>query len=470
MKNKPCPQQILVVSKQPQIAEQLCQAFQPECAVFSAHTHTEITSRLEEGIAVVVAEQNLLDVLGENVLEFASITSPETLWILLTARAEPDLCSRALKSQQVYAYRMPPWHPDEICLLVKRALEHTSLVADHHRLLEQSPQEQVFHHLVQSEKMVALGKMMAEISHEINSPSGAINAAIVNIHHHLKTLIEHIGELDKKKISRKDAQQILKIVTDMIDSLYGSQRRRSSEEVRAEQKRVAAILEQRGIPNVRNLAKQIARMDLSENLNEVLALAARYDTNNVLMLLTDCHRVITSAHDIRVSSDMLTRILRALKTYSYPKQEKPELANIHDSLETALTILNNKLKRSIHVEWQRGNIPNIWCYNSELSHVWLNLLLNSIQAIDGAGNILIETFATKTYLGVRITDSGQGIPTEIQEQIFDVNFTTKSQGEGSGLGLYIAHQIIERHGGTITVDSIPGKTIFEVHLPLNLPE
>ena len=95
----------------------------------------------------------------------------------------------------------------------------------------------------------------------------------------------------------------------------------------------------------------------------------------------------------------------------------------------------------------------------------MNLLQNAIQAIDGSGEIRVETFAAKTYIGVRVTDTGKGIPPEILPKIFALNFTTKPREEGTGLGLYLVRQILERHRGTIEVSSVPGRTTFEVRLP-----
>jgi signal transduction histidine kinase len=104
-----------------------------------------------------------------------------------------------------------------------------------------------------------------------------------------------------------------------------------------------------------------------------------------------------------------------------------------------------------------------------LSHVWINIIHNAVQAIQGKGDILIETFMKKEHLGVRITDNGGGISQEVQSKIFDIHFTTKNRGEGTGLGLYIAHKIVKKHEGTIRVVSTPGKTTFEVLLPLASP-
>ncbi|MCS7086938.1 MAG: ATP-binding protein, partial [Bacteroidia bacterium] len=106
------------------------------------------------------------------------------------------------------------------------------------------------------------------------------------------------------------------------------------------------------------------------------------------------------------------------------------------------------------------------CFPDQLNHVWTNLIHNSIQAMDGKGRIDIETRRENGQVVVSITDNGPGIPPEIQPRIFEAFFTTKRQGEGSGLGLDICRKIVERHKGTIGFESVPGKTTFTVRIPI----
>ncbi len=509
MKDEHYTYNVLVIGDRKSELEQFFQALQKDHPVFLARTKDEVEIQLKEDFALVIADQRVLE-MSEINLEEALETHPETLWILLVEEPNPKTVAQVIDKTQIYYYLKKPQDPKEILMFARRALEHHHLSVEHQKLLEKLQALQEQHQLlqgrkqdiglktkgeeqtkeisltdrnseesypelrlrspldqvIQSDKMATLGQMVAGIAHEINTPSGAISAAIVNMNHHLKSLIESFWGLDEQKITREDFQWIMKIVANMASVLDGNQRR-SPGEIRVEQKRIAEMLQQQGVQNSRKLAKYISQMDLTENIDELLVLAKTYDIDIIFTFLTHCSRIINSARDIKLSTDMLTRIVRALKSYSYPRQEKPELADIHESIDTALTILNNKLKHRIHVKCQRGSVPRICCYASELTHVWINIIHNAIQAIDDEGEILIETFTTETYLGVKITDNGLGIPAEIRDRIFDVDFTTKPQGEGTGLGLYIAHQIIEKHEGTIDVISSLGKTTFEVHLPLS---
>lgn len=319
------------------------------------------------------------------------------------------------------------------------------------------------------EKMAFLGKMVAGIVHEINTPSSAINAASVNAVHHIQALLSAFMAMDELSLTGDDLHQIVMLIQKMTVMLNRPQIRRSSAEMRHEQKRLISELEQRGVQDGVELARQLARMELGEHLHDVLELAKTRSLDELLVVLTHSHRIVMSLLDIQISVDLLMHDVRALKSYAHPGQDTPELFDIHDTLDVALTILKNQLKHRIQVQYRYGDIPLISGYASELSHAWINVLHNAIQAIESSGMIVIETFTIDGNVGVRITDNGVGIPPEVQPQIFESHFTTKAPGQGTGLGLALVNKIITKHKGTITVNSKPGQTTFEVHLPLPVP-
>lgn len=483
---------VLIIGQTPKVVR-LVNILKKDMAVFHTSVWERAEKILQQDLTLIVAEQQALD-LASKALPEVLTAFPEILWIVLSeARQEP--VSELAKYENVYLVLSSPWSPAEIANIARRALEYARFRTNQQQLQNELAQfkaqalpeqahptlddsassdsrwDAIYHEfqntlgkIVFSEKMITLGKMVAGIAHEINTPSGAINAAIVNMTHHLKLLLDSLYELDTRGVTREHARQMVQIVAKMLEMLDTSQRR-SPGEIRTEQRKISDLLQERDLEDPRKIAKDIARMGLGENTEEILSLAQTYTLDSVLQLFIHCSRVINSARDIQLSIDVLTRIIQAVKSYSYPEQEKPEFADIHESITTALILLNNKLKHQIHVEYQPGDLPSIWCYPGELSHVWINIIHNAIQAIEGEGQILIETFAAPEYIGVKITDNGQGIPPEIQSKIFEASFTTKPRGEGTGLGLYIAQQIIKKHQGTITMTSTVGQTTFEVHLP-----
>jgi signal transduction histidine kinase len=158
----------------------------------------------------------------------------------------------------------------------------------------------------------------------------------------------------------------------------------------------------------------------------------------------------------------------ALKRYSHFQQDdKLEVVDLVDSLEVILTLYHNQLKHGVTVERKFDKeIPPILGYGDELGQVWTNIIHNAAQAMKYNGNLKVEIGRKDDkYAVVRITDNGPGIPPEIKDRIFEPFFTTKQQGEGTGLGLDICRKIVEKHQGTITVDSEPGRTCFTVTIP-----
>ncbi len=145
--------------------------------------------------------------------------------------------------------------------------------------------------------------------------------------------------------------------------------------------------------------------------------------------------------------------------------------DVHEGLDNTLLVLGHKLKSGIIVRKEyAAHLPNIQANGSELNQVWTNIIDNAADALEGQGEVVIRTRQDKEWVVIEIEDDGPGIPAEIQSRIFEPFFTTKPSGLGIGLGLDISHNIIvEKHQGDIRVVSEPGKTCFEVRLPVTPP-
>jgi signal transduction histidine kinase len=144
-----------------------------------------------------------------------------------------------------------------------------------------------------------------------------------------------------------------------------------------------------------------------------------------------------------------------------------KVANIHEGLDSTLILLRNKYKQRIEIEKHYGDIPEIECYPGQLNQVFMNILSNAIDAIDDKGTITISTLKSNEKVEISIKDTGRGIPENIRTKIFEPFFTTKDVGHGTGLGLSISHGIIEKHNGSIKVESNVGKgSEFIIALPV----
>jgi signal transduction histidine kinase len=159
-------------------------------------------------------------------------------------------------------------------------------------------------------------------------------------------------------------------------------------------------------------------------------------------------------------------IVQGLRNFSRVDEHVLRSASVHDGLDSTLVLLNNIFKNRIEIEKDYDeNLQSIECYPGQLNQVFMNILNNAIQAIEGAGKILIKTRKIKNRAVIWISDTGKGIPKDHLNRIFDPFFTTKEVGEGTGLGLSISYGIIQQHRGEIKVSSKPGKgTTFKISL------
>ena len=147
------------------------------------------------------------------------------------------------------------------------------------------------------------------------------------------------------------------------------------------------------------------------------------------------------------------------------------MADIHDGIDSTLILLFNKTKNRITVHKDYGDLPAVECLPSKLNQVFMNILTNSIQAIEDKGDIYIQTISSGIGVKIVVRDTGIGMTPEVKKHIFEPFYTTKEVGSGTGLGLSISYGIIEQHGGNIDVISEPGKgTEFIISLPITQPE
>ena len=165
----------------------------------------------------------------------------------------------------------------------------------------------------------------------------------------------------------------------------------------------------------------------------------------------------------------MSDLVGAVKTYAYMDRGEMVQVDVHEGLDTTLTILGHKLRHT-SIELVRRydrTLPRLTVNGGELNQVWTNLLDNAIQALGQSGTITITTLLDGACVRVDIADDGPGIPREVRERIFDPFFTTKEVGLGTGLGLDTARRIVvERHRGAIEAESEPGNTVFHVWLPV----
>ena len=319
--------------------------------------------------------------------------------------------------------------------------------------------------------MAALGTLAAGLAHELNNPASAVVQALKNVVPALLELQRMNLVAGRSEIDEEHTQQWLNvrdagcefIANHRIDPLTLSDR---SEEI-------LDWLEEYGVEEAWKLAEPLAASGVELDTLKQLTFIWHNDTTEMrdmgvrwLGLSFDVMSMITNGLK---GAQRISDLVQSMKSYSYLDQGAQQIIDVHEGLEDTLRLFAYKLKQGIEVRrvYQR-DLPKITAYGSELNQVWTNLIDNAIDAVAETGTIEIVTTWSGERIKVQITDSGSGIPAQIQSRIFEPFFTTKPVGKGSGLGLEAVRRIIEnRHRGTVSFKSTPGKTQFSVCLPVS---
>lgn len=260
---------------------------------------------------------------------------------------------------------------------------------------------------LQSEKMASIGQLAAGVAHEINNPIGFVSSNLVSLEKYVAKLNEFITFLSG----------------DFMDKLDPEQREQVA--IRRKQLKVDLVL---------------------EDIGDLLA-------------------------ESRDGVERVGKIVRDLKGFSRVDEAECKMANVVECLESAINIAWNEVKYKATLNRDFADLPDILCYPGQLNQVFVNMLVNAAQAIDGQGTIDVKAWQENDHVYIRMTDSGCGISEENRQRIFDPFFTTKEVGKGTGLGLSITYDIIKKHQGEILVESKLGTgTSFTIKLPVKPDE
>ena len=343
-----------------------------------------------------------------------------------------------------------------------RTLEHQ--VADRTRELKNTLHtlQATQNELIQSEKMAALGQLVAGVAHEINTPLGAIRAAIGNTDKALEAWLFQLPQLLPQLTEPQQADFFR-----VLKQALSSQSSLSTREKRQIKRTLTQQLESHHIANAKQLAHLLTEGGIHQSFDSQLSLLQTPQADQIVQIAYDIARLQANSQNINNAVERASKIVFALKSYArYDHTGEKRSVPITDNIETVLELYHNYLKKGVEVTRHYQPVPEIPCYPDELVQVWTNLIHNSVQAMDGKGTLEIGVHQKEGNIVVELTDSGCGISPDIQERIFQPFFTTKPAGEGSGLGLDIVRKIVEKHQGTITFASVCGKTTFTVTLPM----
>jgi len=318
----------------------------------------------------------------------------------------------------------------------------------------------------QREKLASLGTMAAGLAHELNNPATAARRASARLREVVESLQSFACELHEHLTPEQwtpliDASQAVLAKVPQSAPLSSVARSDYEEEV-------AAWLEKHGVSDGWKLAPAFVTGGLTSK--ELAALAEKLpgeSLNDAFGWLEATLSLNSLLNEMESSTTRIAELVKAVKSYSYMDQSPMQEVDVHEGIESTLTMLNYKLKNCTVARKYDRAVPRIMAYGGELNQVWTNLIDNAVDAVKGKGKICIATFLDDDQVVVEIADDGSGIPPEVQSHIFEPFYTTKGVGSGTGLGLVISNRIVaDRHGGEIEFQSEPGDTRFMVRLPI----
>ena len=318
----------------------------------------------------------------------------------------------------------------------------------------------------QSEKLNALGKLAGNLAHELNNPASAAQRAASGMLQELEIFGRERFRLGSLCFQSEHVEALHEWDEHMRSSLQGKPTLTPAE-IAIREEALVRWLQERQIPNTGQIAPEFAEAGITPE--HLAALPTFLTAESTALLLSQHASTLRAERMAEAMLDSTARIfdlISAIKDYSYMDQAPIQDVDVPQSLENTLAMLGSRLQHVVVERNYESNLPLISAYGGELNQVWTALLENALDAIKNRGRITLRVRRASELILAEVEDDGPGIPKDQQGRIFEPFFTTKAPGHGLGLGLDTAQRIVRMHRGFLTVASMPGRTCFQVALPL----
>jgi signal transduction histidine kinase len=321
----------------------------------------------------------------------------------------------------------------------------------------------------QRERLLALGKLTAGLTHELNNPAAAAARATAALRDRFAGMRHKLALLSQGKIDGEMLRSLTGLQEEFVGRIDGTRELSALERSDLEDG-VADWLDEHEVSQPWDLAGVFVAAGLApHDLERVADAVAPSFLEPALRWLAYTVETETLLVEIGDSTSRISKLVDAAKQYSQMDRTPHQPTDLRAGLDATLVMLGGKIRPGITVVKDYDpDLPQVPAYAGELNQVWTNLIVNALDAMAGEGTLTVRTAREGACALVEIADTGPGIPEDLRPRVFEPFFTTKPVGQGTGLGLDVSWRIVvQRHGGDLRVTSVPGDTRFQVVLPLS---